>query len=83
MQAEAAEWSQKHEAEAIAIGSKIHGISEADGKKLYDWSGMASVLTAEDLAAMENDVAFLLGQAMIQNGVEVEDFVLDAAFKAR
>ena len=82
-QAEAAEWSLSHEAEAIAIGSKIHGIGEADGKKLYDWNDMASVMTQEDLAAMEVDVAFLLDQGMIRSRVAAKDFVLDVAFNVR
>ncbi len=82
-QAEAAEWILKNEAEAVEIGSKIHAISAADGKKLYDWNGMASVMTEEDLAAMKADVAFLLEQGMIRTSVDPAVFTVPAAFGKR
>jgi NitT/TauT family transport system substrate-binding protein/sulfonate transport system substrate-binding protein len=79
-QKEAYEWILANTAEAVAIGSKIQQISEADGARLYEWSGMASVLEQSDLPALEADVDFLFEQGMITQKINPADFILPAAF---
>lgn len=79
-QAEAAAWARANANDAVAVGAKIHKISEADGKSLYDWGGMADVLEDADMKALTGDVEFLLEQKMITKGVNPADFVLPSAF---
>ncbi|MDR1257393.1 MAG: ABC transporter substrate-binding protein [Spirochaetaceae bacterium] len=79
-QKEAYEWILANTVEAVAIGSKIQQISEADGARLYAWSGMASVLEQSDLPALEADVDFLFEQGMITQKINPADFILPAAF---
>lgn len=79
-QKEAYSWILANTAEAVAIGSKIQQISEADGMRLYDWSGMAPVLEQGDLPALEADVNFLFEQDMITGKINPADFILPAAF---
>jgi ABC-type nitrate/sulfonate/bicarbonate transport system substrate-binding protein len=80
-QKEAYEWILANTAEAVAIGSRIQQISAADGTRLYEWSGMASVLEQGDLPALEADVNFLFEQGMITQRINPADFILPAAFK--
>jgi ABC-type nitrate/sulfonate/bicarbonate transport system substrate-binding protein len=79
-QKEAYAWIQAHTADAVAIGSKIQQISEVDGMRLYEWSGMASVLEQNDLPALRADVDFLFEQEMITQKVDPATFILPAAF---
>jgi ABC-type nitrate/sulfonate/bicarbonate transport system substrate-binding protein len=79
-QKEAYEWIQANRTAAVAIGSKIQQISEADGMRLYEWSGMASVLEQSDLPALEADVNFLFEQGMITQKINPRDFILPVAF---
>jgi ABC-type nitrate/sulfonate/bicarbonate transport system substrate-binding protein len=79
-QKEAYAWIQANRTAAVAIGSKIQQISEADGMRLYEWSGMASVLEQSDLPALEADVNFLFEQGMITQKINPRDFILPAAF---
>jgi ABC-type nitrate/sulfonate/bicarbonate transport system substrate-binding protein len=64
-QRDAYSWILANTAEAVAIGSRIQKISEADGMKLYEWSGMASTLERSDLPALAADVDFLFENNMI------------------
>ena len=48
--------------------------------RLYQWSGMASVLEQSDLPALEADVNFLFEQDMITQRINAADFILPAAF---
>jgi ABC-type nitrate/sulfonate/bicarbonate transport system substrate-binding protein len=79
-QKETYSWILANPAEAVAIGSRIQQISEADGQRLYEWSGMASVLEQSDLPALTADVNFLLEQNMISQKANPADFILPAAF---
>jgi ABC-type nitrate/sulfonate/bicarbonate transport system substrate-binding protein len=79
-QKEAYSWIMSNTSEAVKIGSRIQGISEADGMKLYEWSGMALSLEQSDLPALEADVDFLFGQDMITRKVNPADFILPAAY---
>jgi ABC-type nitrate/sulfonate/bicarbonate transport system substrate-binding protein len=79
-QKEAYAWILANTAEAVAIGSRVQQISEADGMSLYEWSGMAAVLEQSDLPALEADVNFLFEQDMITGRINPADFILPAAF---
>jgi ABC-type nitrate/sulfonate/bicarbonate transport system substrate-binding protein len=80
VQKESAKWIRDNTAEAVAIGSRIQNVSEADGQNLYGWSGMTDTLEQSDIPALEADVAFLLEQKMITQSVNPRDFILPAAF---
>jgi ABC-type nitrate/sulfonate/bicarbonate transport system substrate-binding protein len=80
-QKEAYSWILANTAEAVAIGSRIQQISEADGMRLYEWSGMAAVLEQGDLPALRADVDFLFEQEMITQRIDPADFILPAAFE--
>jgi NitT/TauT family transport system substrate-binding protein/sulfonate transport system substrate-binding protein len=80
-QKEAYSWILANTTEAVAIGSRIQGISEADGMRLYEWSGMAAVLEQSDLPALRSDVDFLFEQGMIAKKIDPADFILPAAFE--
>jgi ABC-type nitrate/sulfonate/bicarbonate transport system substrate-binding protein len=82
-QREASEWILANTAEAVAIGSRIQQISADDGRRLYEWSGMASVLEQGDLPALEADVDFLFEQGMIVQKINPAEFILPAAFAAK
>jgi ABC-type nitrate/sulfonate/bicarbonate transport system substrate-binding protein len=79
-QREAYSWILANTAEAVAIGSRIQNISEADGMKLYTWSGMASTLEQSDLPFLAADVDFLFENDMITQKVDPNDFILNAAY---
>jgi ABC-type nitrate/sulfonate/bicarbonate transport system substrate-binding protein len=79
-QQEAYSWILANTAEAVAIGSRIQKISEADGMKLYQWSGIASKLEESDLPALAADVDFLFENNMITQRVDPRDFILPAAY---
>lgn len=79
-QKEAYSWILSNTAEAVAIGSRVQKISEADGMKLYEWSGMALSLEQGDLPALTADVDFLFEQNMITRKVDPADFILSAAY---
>lgn len=79
-QQEAYSWILANPKEAVAIGSKIHGISEKDGMRLYEWSHMAAALEKGDMKSMTADVKFLLDQDMIKQSVRPEDFVHPVAW---
>jgi len=81
VQREATEWAAEHETEAVAIGAKLQGVSEADARRLLGWNGTTSGLTDADLAAMREDVKFLLEQGMIGASVDPADFALPIARK--
>ena len=79
-QREAYSWILANTAEAVAIGSRVQNVSEADGMKLYTWSGMASTLEQSDLPALAADVNFLFENDMITQKVDPNDFILSAAY---
>ncbi|MDR0723437.1 MAG: ABC transporter substrate-binding protein [Treponema sp.] len=79
-QKEAYSWILSNTAEAVAIGSRIQNISEADGMRLYEWSGMALSLEPSDIPALTGDVDFLFEQNMITQKVDPRDFILPVAY---
>lgn len=79
VQREATKWAAEREAEAVAIGAKLQGVSEADARRLLGWNGTTTGLTDADLAAMREDARFLLEQGMISASVDPADFVLPIA----
>ena len=81
VQREAYTWILANTREAITIGSRYQQISEEDGGRLYQWSGMAEVLEQSDILALEADVKFLLDQDMISRSVNPRDFILPQAFE--
>ncbi|GHV75829.1 ABC transporter substrate-binding protein [Spirochaetia bacterium] len=81
VQQEAYTWILANTEEAVAIGSRYQQIAEADGQRLYQWSGMAEILEQSDVPALEADVKFLLDQDMISRSVNPRDFILPQAFK--
>ncbi|MDR3343223.1 MAG: NrtA/SsuA/CpmA family ABC transporter substrate-binding protein [Treponema sp.] len=80
VQQQAYSWILANTTEAVAIGSKMQEIAEADGLRLYQWSGMAAALEPGDVPALSADVAFLLEQDMITQSVNPEDFILPIAY---
>jgi len=80
VQKETAKWIRENTNEAVAIGSRMQKVSEADGQNLYGWSGMTDTLEQSDIPALEGDVQFLLEQKMIVQSVNPRDFILPAAF---
>jgi NitT/TauT family transport system substrate-binding protein/sulfonate transport system substrate-binding protein len=80
VQAEAYDWIAANPLEAVSIGSRYQQISEQDGMKLFQWGGIASVMDADDLPALDADVDFLYEQGMIDVRVQPRDIVLPSAY---
>jgi NitT/TauT family transport system substrate-binding protein/sulfonate transport system substrate-binding protein len=74
-------WILANTREAVAIGSRYQQISEEDGLKLYQWSGMAEVLEQGDIPVLQGDVKFLLEQDMISRSVNPREFIRPSAFE--
>jgi ABC-type nitrate/sulfonate/bicarbonate transport system substrate-binding protein len=79
-QAATYDWIAANTREAVAIGSRYQHISEEDGMKLFQWSGIASVMDSDDLPALEADVDFLYEQGMIDAKTSPAGFVLSSAY---
>ena len=75
-QKETYDWILDNTEEAVAIGSRYQGISEADGLKLYEWSGMAVYMNEGDIEALKADVDFLFSEAMIEQKINPRDIFL-------
>jgi len=80
VQAEAYEWIVANREEATAIGCRLQQISTEDGKKLYDWSGIAKLMEESDIEALDADVDFLFEQKMIEQKINPRQFILPSAF---
>jgi len=80
VQNEAYDWITANTAEAVAIGSRLLDLSPEEGMKLFRWSGMAKTLEADDLAALQADVDFLLEQNMIERKIDPRQLILPSAF---
>jgi NitT/TauT family transport system substrate-binding protein/sulfonate transport system substrate-binding protein len=81
VQKESYAWILANTQEAVAIGSRYQQISEEDGQKLYQWSGMAAVMEQSDIPVLQGDVKFLLDQNMISQSVNPRDFIRPEAFE--
>jgi NitT/TauT family transport system substrate-binding protein/sulfonate transport system substrate-binding protein len=79
-QTAAYDWIAVNRREAVAIGARYQQISEADGMKLFQWGGIASVLDREDLRAIQADVDFLYANGMIDRKINPESIILPAAY---
>jgi hypothetical protein len=49
--------------------------------KLYNWSGLAKIMTAEDILSLSADVDFLYQQDMIEQKINPLTFILPLAYK--
>ena len=79
-QNKAYDWIIANPAEAVEIGSRILQVSKEDGMKLYNWSGLAKTMEAEDVRSLEADVDFLYQQDMIEQKINPSTFILPSAF---
>ncbi|MDR2072130.1 MAG: ABC transporter substrate-binding protein [Spirochaetaceae bacterium] len=79
-QAAAYDWIAANTREAVAIGARMQQISPEDGMKLFNWSGIASLMEPGDLPALQADVDFLYQQQMIDRKVNPQDFILPQAY---
>jgi len=80
VQEKAYEWIIANPTEAVEIGSRILQVSQEDGMKLYNWSGLAKTMTAEDILSLSADVDFLYQQDMIEQKINPRIFILPSAF---
>ncbi|MCL1814049.1 MAG: NrtA/SsuA/CpmA family ABC transporter substrate-binding protein [Treponema sp.] len=80
VQKEAYNWIAEHTTEAVAMGSRLQQVSEADGMKLFRWSGIAQVMEQSDVLALREDVDFLFQQKMIERKINPSQFILPVAF---
>lgn len=78
---EAAAWIEKNQAEAIALGAKVQGISIEDAQKLYDWSHFTQRLNQADIVSMKEDIQFMIKNDMMRNDVEVNSIILPQAME--
>ncbi|MTI17104.1 aliphatic sulfonate ABC transporter substrate-binding protein [Rhodobacteraceae bacterium RKSG542] len=68
---EAMDWINENPTEAIALGAEASGISVADAEKLAGWANFTTKMNADDLASMEDDMAFLIKNEMMREKVEI------------
>jgi ABC-type nitrate/sulfonate/bicarbonate transport system substrate-binding protein len=73
-------WITAHTREAVDTGARLQQISPEDGMKLFRWSGIALVMAAEDLPALEADVDFLYRLGMIDKKIRAAGMILPAAY---
>jgi ABC-type nitrate/sulfonate/bicarbonate transport system substrate-binding protein len=83
VQNEAYDWITANTAEAVAIGCRLQELSQDEGMKLFRWSGMARVMEAGDITALQADVDFLYQQKMIERIIDPRQFILPSAFGDR
>ncbi len=77
--ADSVAWMQSNVNEAIRIGADEQGISPAEARQLYEWTDFITTLTAEDLATLRDDIAFLQAQDLLQNEIEPMSFIAGRA----
>jgi ABC transporter, substrate-binding protein, aliphatic sulfonates family len=63
-------WIASHEDEALAIGAKEQGISVEDARALAAASHFTSGIGASELAAMREDVKFMLSAGMLSSEID-------------
>ncbi len=80
-QDEAYDWIMANHKEAIALGAKEQGISEADAERLYAWSHYNKRLNENDVKSIDSDMTFLIENGMARNKVEARSFILDSAME--
>jgi len=77
---EALAWIESHLEEALEIGAEEQGISMDDAAKLYNWTEFTAVLTEEDIRTMEDDIAFMVENGMLENPVNPKECMCETAF---
>ncbi|WP_418764492.1 ABC transporter substrate-binding protein [Mailhella sp.] len=80
-QDEAYDWVMANHKEAIALGAKEQGISEADAERLYAWSHYNKRLNEDDIKSLDQDMDFLLENGMARQRVDSRSFILDSAME--
>lgn len=81
VQDEAYDWVMANHKEAIALGAKEQGISEADAEQLYAWSHYNKRLNENDIKSLDDDMEFLLENGMARQKVDSRSFVLKSAME--
>ena len=82
-QEEASVWMAGNLAEAIALGAREQGISEAQARQLYGWSHFTLLLNEADMQSMEDDMRFMRENGMMRHDVDVRAIVLPRALEAK
>ena len=80
-QDEAYDWVMNNHKEAIALGAKEQGISEADAERLYAWSHYNKRLNEDDIKSLDEDMTFLIENGMARKRVDSRSFILDSAME--
>lgn len=78
---EASEWIKNNQAEAIALGAKVQGISVEDAQKLYNWSHFTQRFNEGDIVSMKEDMQFMLKNDMMRNDIDVNKIILPQAME--
>lgn len=73
---ETTKWVLSHMEEATEIGAEEQGIPLENGKKLAAWGGFTDTLTADDIASIKKDIAFLNDNGMMKGTIDVEALML-------
>lgn len=68
-------------AEAIAIGAAEQGLSIEEATKLHEWAGLTDRLTAEDVEALLQDMAFLIDNGLMREAIDPKASFLPVAFE--
>lgn len=82
-QDEAYDWVMNHHKEAIALGAREQGISEADAERLYAWSHYNKRLNEDDIKSLDEDMTFLIENGMARKRVDSRSFILDSAMEQK
>lgn len=79
VQRETVKWMNENWEEAVKLGAKEHGISQADAEKLARWSHYYDIVTEQDIKGLAVDQEFLLANQLMQKPVDVKSLVLPVA----
>ena len=82
-QDEAYDWVMNNHKEAIALGAREQGISEADAERLYAWSHYNKRLNEDDIKSLDEDMTFLIENGMARKRVDSRSFILDSAMEQK
>lgn len=72
-------WIEENLDEALRIGAAEQGISVEEATQLYEWTQFTDALEAGDLAAMEDDVTFMLENDMLMEEVDPAACIAETA----
>ena len=68
-------WMHEHPKEALAIGAKVHNISQEQAQDLWDRSHFVSGIEQRDIDALTAAQDFLLDQKMMKRRVNVQEII--------